>query len=260
MEYLEFVRKNLVRVQERIADAALRAGRDPAAVVLVAVTKAFPVQVILDGYALGLRQFGENRPEEGAEKIPQVNDAVDGARPVWHMVGHVQSRKATLTAEHFDVVHSVDGLKVARRLSRFAVDRGGGLRVLLECNVSGEESKYGFRADRWERDEAQRRMLLTACAEILALPGLRLEGLMTMAPVADDAESVRPVFAGLRALRDELAERYPAGDWSVLSMGMTDDFEVAVEEGATMVRIGRALFGSRDGFDAGASRWQRPVC
>jgi pyridoxal phosphate enzyme (YggS family) len=260
MEYLDSVRQNLARVQERIADAALRAGRDPAAVVLVAVTKGLPVQVVLDGYALGLRQFGENRPEEGAEKIPQVNGAVDGARPVWHMVGHVQSRKAALTAEHFDVVHSVDGLKVARRLSRFALDRGRQLRVLLECNVSGEESKYGFQADRWERDEVQRRAIFVACAEILALPGLRLEGLMTMAPVTDDAESVRPIFAGLHALRDGLAERFPAGDWSTLSMGMTDDFEVAVEEGATMVRIGRALFGPRHRFDADLPRRRQSVC
>ncbi|HHS97233.1 MAG TPA: YggS family pyridoxal phosphate-dependent enzyme [Chloroflexi bacterium] len=247
MEYGEFVHRNLQRVRERIAEAALRAGRDPDGVTLVAVTKTFPVQTILLGYDLGLRHFGENRPEEGAEKIPQVNAAVDGPRPTWHMVGHVQSRKAALTVAHFDVVHSVDRLKIARRLSRFAVEAGRTIPVLLECNVSGEATKFGFLVDRWREDEEQREAFFTACAEILALPGLRVEGLMTIAPIAEDPEEVRPVFAGLRALRDALAERFPQATWRELSMGMTDDFEVAVEEGATMVRIGRAIFGPRRG-------------
>ncbi|HEC34014.1 MAG TPA: YggS family pyridoxal phosphate-dependent enzyme [Chloroflexi bacterium] len=245
MEYAEFVHQNLLRVRERIAEAALRAGRDPGEVTIVAVSKTFPVQAILAGYAAGLRHFGENRPEEGAEKIPQVNTAVEGPRPIWHMVGHVQSRKAALTVTHFDVVHSVDRPRIARRLSRFATEAGREMPVLLECNISGETTKFGFSLDRWQEEAAQREAFFAACAEVLALPGLRVAGLMTMAPFTDDPETVRPVFAGLRALRDALAERFPEADWRVLSMGMTDDFEVAVEEGATMVRIGRALFGPR---------------
>ncbi len=247
MEYGEFVRRNLQRVRERIAEAAGRAGRDPEGVTLVAVTKTFPVETVLLGYDLGLRHFGENRPEEGAEKIPSVNTAVGEERPTWHMVGHVQSRKAALVVAHFDVVHSVDRFKIARRLSRFAVEADRVIPVLLECNVSGEATKFGFPVDRWQEDENQREAFFAACAEILALPGLRVEGLMTMAPIVEDPEEVRPVFAGLRALRDALAERFPQATWRELSMGMTDDFEVAVEEGATMVRIGRAIFGPRRG-------------
>jgi len=245
MDKTAMIRKNLSQVRERIAEAALRAGRDPAEVTLVAVTKTFPLQVVLDGYEAGLRHFGENRPEEGAEKVPRVNESVQGERPTWHMIGHVQSRKAALAVAHFDMVHSVDRVRIARRLSRFAVEAGKEMPVLLECNVSGEESKYGFPVARQQEDEAQREAFFAACAEVLSLPALRVEGLMTMAPFTDDPETVRPVFAMLRALREALAERFPAGSWRELSMGMSDDFEVAVEEGATMVRIGRALFGER---------------
>ncbi len=240
-----WIAQNLQRVQERIADAALRAGRDPAAVTLVAVTKTFPVEVILAGYEAGLRHFGENRPEEGAVKIPAVHAALSGPRPTWHMVGHVQSRKADLAVAYFDIIHSVDRLKIARRLSRFALEAGREIPVLLECNISGEETKFGFAVDRWQEDADQREAFFAECAAILALPGLQVEGLMTVAPLTDDPETVRPVFAGLRALRDALRERFPRASWRELSMGMTDDFEVAVEEGATMVRIGRAIFGLR---------------
>ena len=245
MQAVESINRNLQQVQGRIAAAALRVGRDPAEVTLVAVTKTFPVQVVLDGYAVGLRQFGENRPEEGAEKVPQVNAAVDGPKPTWHMVGHVQSRKANLAVAHFDVIHSVDRLKIARRLSRLAVETGREVPVLLECNVSGETAKFGFPVDRWREDTAQREGFFGACTEILRLPGLHVRGLMTLAPFTDDPETARPVFRELRALRDTLTARFPDAGWSELSMGMTDDFEVAVEEGATVVRIGRALFGAR---------------
>ncbi|MBN1955017.1 MAG: YggS family pyridoxal phosphate-dependent enzyme [Anaerolineae bacterium] len=245
MEYAELVRRNLRTVRERIAEAALRSGRSPDEVTLVAVTKTFPVQAILVGYAAGLRHFGENRPEEGAEKIPQVNAAMKGELPAWHMVGHVQSRKAELVVAHFDRVHSIDRLKIARRLNRLAGEAGKEMPVLLECNVSGEASKYGFPADRWQGDAGQREALFAACADVLALPALRVEGLMTVAPIAADPDDVRPVFAALRALRDALRERFPRALGEQLSMGMSDDFEAAVEEGATMVRIGRSIFGPR---------------
>jgi len=239
------VASNLARVQERIAEAALRVGRDPAEITLVAVTKTHPPEVIVAAYQAGARHFGENRAEEGAAKIPVVHAAISGPHPTWHMVGHVQSRKAGMVAMHFDCVHSVDRLKLALRLSRFAREAGGTLPVLLECNISGEESKFGFDLRDWERDAVKQETFFAAVGEILALPALSVAGLMTMAPFVADPETVRPVFASLCALRDVLRERFPAHDWQHLSMGMTDDFEVAIEEGATMVRVGRAIFGRR---------------
>lgn len=239
------VARNLAGVRERIAEAALRAGRDPAEVQIIAVTKTHPAETVVVAYEAGVRHFGENRAEEGEAKISLVQDAISGPLPTWHMVGHVQSRKAQTVVACFDYVHSVDRLKIARRLSRFAQESGRALPVLLECNVSGEETKSGFDLQNWEQDEARREAFFDAIEEILALPGLSVQGLMTMAPFVEDAETVRPVFASLRGLRDELRERFPAGGWRHLSMGMTDDFEAAVEEGATMVRIGRAIFGAR---------------
>ena len=236
---------NLTQVQDRIAEAALRAGRDPAEVTLVAVTKTRSAEAVVAAYQAGLLHFGENRVEEGMTKIPEVHATIAGSQPTWHMVGHVQSRKAQPVVAHFDYVHSVDRLKIAQRLSRFAQEAGRALPVLLECNVSGEESKFGFNLQGWEQEEARRETFLATVGEILALPGLLVQGLMTMAPLVTDPETVRPVFASLRALLDALRGRFPAHDWHHLSMGMTDDFEVAIEEGATMVRIGRAIFGAR---------------
>ena len=239
------IARNLVQVQERIAEAALRAGRSPDEVILIAVAKTFPTEAIIAAYQAGVRHFGENRVEEGMTKIPAVHAAISGSRPTWHMVGHVQSRKARDVAAHFGYVHSVDRLKIARRLSRFAQEAGQTLPVLLECNVSGEETKFGFELPGWEQDEVRRKAFFTAVEEILALPGLSVRGLMTMAPFVADPQTVRPIFASLRGLLDALRGRFPARDWRHLSMGMTDDFEVAIEEGATMVRIGRAIFGAR---------------
>jgi pyridoxal phosphate enzyme (YggS family) len=239
------IARNLAQVQERIAEAALRVGRDPAAITLVAITKTHPAETVVAAYQAGVRHFGENRVEEGMTKIPTVRDAITGPRPKWHMVGHVQSRKAQAAVEHFDYVHSVDRLKIAQRLSRFAQEAGLTLPVLLECNVSGEETKFGFELVGWEQDEVRQEAFFTTTGEILELPGLAVRGLMTMAPFVADSETVRPVFASLRGLLDALRGRFPSGDWRHLSMGMTDDFEVAVEEGSTMVRIGRAIFGAR---------------
>jgi pyridoxal phosphate enzyme (YggS family) len=239
------ITRNLAQVEERMAEAALRSGRDPVEVTLVAVTKTHTAETVIVAHQAGVRHFGENRVEEGATKIPAVRAAIPGPQPTWHMVGHVQSRKARLVVAHFDCVHSVDRLKVAERLSRFAQDAGRTVPVLLECNVSGEETKYGFDLLGWERDEARMGGFFTTVEEILALPGLAVQGLMTMAPFATDPETVRSVFVSLRSLLDVLRERFAAHDWHHLSMGMTDDFEVAIEEGATMVRIGRAIFGAR---------------
>jgi len=245
------IAQNLKRVHERIAEAALRAGRDPDGVTLVAVTKTRSPEEVVSACRVGVVHVGENRVGEAAPKIPAVRAVASCPQPTWHMVGHVQSRKAQDVVAHFDYVHSVDRLKIARRLSRFADEAGRTLPVLLECNVSGEEAKYGFNLAGWERDEGRRETFFAAIEEILALPGLSVQGLMTMAPLVADAETVRPVFASLRALLDALRARFPlqelhsGHDWRHLSMGMTDDFEVAVEEGATLVRIGRAIFGPR---------------
>jgi len=244
LNYETLVPQNLREVRERIAEAALRGGREPGEIRLVAVSKLFPPEAVLAAWEAGQRDFGENRPEQGTEKIPRVAVLLDGERPVWHMIGHIQSRKSDLVVEHFDWVHAVDRHKIARYLNRRADEAGRELPVLFECNVSGEESKYGYDLAGWQEDVAPFERFCEQVERVLALPALRVEGLMTMAPIADDPESVRPVFASLRALRDALRERFPDVSWRHLSMGMTDDFEVAVEEGATLVRIGRGIFGS----------------
>jgi len=220
--------RNLRSVQERIAAAARRAGRDPAEITLVAVTKGQPVEAIRVAYGLGLRHFGENRVEEAETKVGQLPADI-----TWHMIGHVQSRKARRVVPLFQIVHSVDSVRLARRLDSSCAGRSEPLPVLLEVNISGEASKYGF---------LDQEGLLAAVEEIIALPHLRLEGLMTMAPLVADPEQARPVFARLRQLRDELATAFPQAGWQHLSMGMSDDLEVAVEEGATLVRVGRAIF------------------
>jgi pyridoxal phosphate enzyme (YggS family) len=226
----------IASVRGRIAAAASRAGRDPAGVTLVAVSKTQPAEAVIAACHAGLGLFGENRVEEAGPKAQAVAQALAPSQaPVWHMVGHVQSRKANEVLPWARMVHSVDGEKIARRLSRFAVAADLEMAILLEVNISGESSKYGLPPLE----------VAGAVAAIAPLAGLRLEGLMTMAPMAADPESARPVFIALRNLRDDLALRYPELRWRHLSMGMSDDFEVAVEEGATLVRIGRAIFGDR---------------
>lgn len=226
---------NLARIQDRIANAAARAGRDVSTITLVAVSKTHPVERLLAAYELGVRHFGENRVEEAVTKLPAFRQSVGDPAVVFHMIGHVQSRKAGDVAAMFDRVHSVDSVKLAQRLARFTARP---LPILLEVNVSGEVSKYGF-------DGARRDELLGAVEAIAQLPDLQLDGLMTMAPIVDDPQRTRPVFRALREVRDELEARCSTVKLPQLSMGMTDDFEIAIEEGATLVRIGRAIFGER---------------
>jgi hypothetical protein len=238
--------ENIQRVQDRIAAACARAGRAPSEVTLVAVSKTFPAGIVAEAYRLGLRDFGENRVEEAGPKISNLHS--DLRLPTsdlrWHLVGHLQSRKAREAVDLFDMIHSVDSLKLADKLSRLCLESGRVMPILLECNVSGEETKYGFSV----ATTADRARWMADVEATLALPGVRVEGLMTVAPIAADAEDARPVFRALRQLRDELAARFAdrrQAGWRHLSMGMTDDFEVAIQEGATMVRIGRAIFGER---------------
>lgn len=214
---------NLERVNERIARACERGGRSPEAVTLVAVTKTVGLSEIRTAYSLGVKDFGENRVQEAAAKIGQLTDLVP--RPVWHMVGHLQTNKAKVAVGLFDIIHSVDSVRLAGILSRQAVKT---LPVLLEVNVSSEASKSGFTPAK----------VAPALDEITRLAHLEVRGLMTIAPLAADTESVRLVFRRLRRMRDGLGLEH-------LSMGMTDDFEVAIEEGATIIRVGRAIFGER---------------
>lgn len=234
---------NLKRVQDTIAAACARANRSTSSVTLIAVSKTHPSETLLEAAAAGVQHFGENRVEESETKIPVVN-AQAAHRLTWHMVGHVQSRKAKDIVPLFQVVHSVDTLKLAEKFSRLTVERGTTLDIFLEVNVSGEGSKSGFAASGWSADAAVREPLWDEIRQILALPGLRVRGLMTMAPIVEQMEQARPVFADMLALRAALAESLGAA-LPDLSMGMTDDYPVAIEEGATVVRIGRAIFGER---------------
>lgn len=227
--------ENLEDVRVRIDEAARRAGRQAGDVRLVAVSKGQPAEAVRAAYALGQRDFGENRVEDAIEKISQLVDLADIR---WHLIGHLQSRKVALVGSSFELIHSVDRLKIARRLS--GLKSGRRQPILLEGNVSGEASKEGWQLS----DRSAWGAIDPDIAEILRLEGLQARGVMTIAPISSDERLVRSVFRRLREWRDHLQEGFP-GQWGELSMGMTDDFVWAVEEGATIVRIGRAIFGPR---------------
>ncbi len=234
----------IAAVRAAIAAACARANRDPGEVRLVAVSKTQPAAAVVEAAKAGVRAFGENRVEEALRKIREV-DGLTEIPLEWHMIGTVQSRKARYLTQRFALLHSLDSLKLAEHLNRILVSEGRRLDVLLQMNVSGEPTKQGWQAADWRDSVSTRRAVWDDIAQVVALPGLQVRGLMTMAPLVDDAEQTRPVFAGLRALRDALAADFGSADWSALSMGMTDDYPIAVEEGATLVRIGRAIFGPR---------------
>ncbi len=234
--YSERLLESLPRVRDEIGQAAHRAGRDPTEITLVAVTKSHPMACVRAALDAGLRELGENRVAELEEKQAEFG-GTEGVR--WHMIGAVQSRKADRLVGVADLVHSVDRLKIANRISAKAVQEGLTVPVLAQVNTSGEEAKSGFEAD----DPA----ILDQILEVAGLPGLRLEGLMTMAPFVDDASVLRPTFRRLRETLVAVREQDPeVGE--TLSMGMTNDLEIAIEEGSTMVRIGTALFGPRPGY------------
>lgn len=239
--YARSLRERLPRVREVIAAAAERSGRDPSSVRIVAVTKAHPAGAVRAVLAAGLRDIGENRVEELGEKAPLVRDP--GAR--WHMIGHVQRRKAVLAARLASLIHSVDSLRLAEKLSRFGEELGrkvlppmsvnrDRVPVLVQINASGEATKGGFPVG-----EA-----VDAVGRIAELPGLRVQGLMTMAPFTDDEAVLRSTFGKVRELM-EAAAVLPGVEGCELSMGMSNDYGVAVEEGSTMVRLGTSLLGPR---------------
>lgn len=232
------IRERYQAILERMAAAAKASGRDPDAVRLVVVTKAQPLEVVQAAVQAGAQILGENYPEESAIKISSF-EPESGVE--WHMIGHVQSRKARLVIEHFDLLQSLDSLKLAERLNRMAKESGRTLPVMLEFNVGGEESKYGWPA----AHETDWPALYPVIETILGLENLKIRGLMTMPPLETDPEDARIYFRTLRLLRDHLAVRYPQADWRELSMGTSADYEVAVQEGATLVRIGTAIVGPR---------------
>jgi pyridoxal phosphate enzyme (YggS family) len=225
----------LALVRDRISRAAHRAGRNPDDIALLAVCKTFPAEAILEAYAAGQRLFGENRVQEFADKFPAVGNLPDAH---FHMIGHLQSNKAAKAAEIFHAVDSIDSAKLAQRLNDAAQKMGKALDVLIEINVGGEEAKSGL-----DPDSPEIEAILSQAPE---WKHLKIRGLMTVPPFTDDPEGARPYFRELGELRDSLAARsYPYVTLDVLSMGMSHDFEVAIEEGSTCVRIGTAIFGER---------------
>ena len=235
------LRVNLNRVRERIAEAAHRASRQPTEVTLVAATKTYPPEVKADAVREGVLHFGENRVQEALAKIPRVAELIKGEEvpaPVWHMIGHLQTNKAKQAVELFSIIQSVDSVRLADTIShRAQLSRATQpLPLLLEVYFGEDPNRPGFRP----RDLAE------AVEQILEFPGIQVRGLMTVAPLGWDASATRGAFRRLSELRIHLAQSYPRVHWDQLSMGMSDDFELAVEEGSTMVRIGRALFGPRE--------------
>lgn len=227
------LKENARRLRERVAAAAQRVGRQSEDVRVIAVTKTVPVETLRAAHALGFTTFGENRVQEAEEKIATLREL--DLR--WELIGHLQTNKAARALQLFNRIQSLDSLRLAEVLNARGRENSWVVPVLLEVNVAGEPSKTGFAPEE-----------LREAARVVADCGwLRAEGLMTVAPLATDPEAARPHFRRLRELRDELAEQAPLaqGEWRELSMGMTDDFEVAIEEGATIIRVGRALFGER---------------
>lgn len=226
---MEPIAANLEAVRDRISAAARRAGRDPASVRLVAVSKTHPADAVIGAVAAGQGVFGESRVQESREKIPACPAGLE-----WHFIGHLQKNKVRQALPLFSLFHSIDSTGLAQAIDRIAGETGKAVEGLIEVNVSGEQTKHGFTPD----------SLRTDFLSLAKLPGLRIRGLMTMAPYSENPEEARPFFRALRALRDELQNSHGLA-LPELSMGMSGDYEPAIEEGATLVRVGSSIFGAR---------------
>ncbi len=237
------IAENIQEVHESIANACAKVNRSPDDITLVAVSKTKSPEMIAKAIGAGVTHFGENRLEEAQTKIPIVNQN-SPSQLTWHMVGHIQSRKAKLVLPLFQWVHSIDSLKLARKLSALMTQENREIDVLLEVNISGESAKYGFEAYQWQQNQQVRETLWQEFDSMIQLPGIHIRGLMTMAPYVAEIEATRPVFAQTQALREALSTDFDL-PLPEISMGMTNDYPIAIEEGATIVRIGRAIFGSR---------------
>ena len=223
------IAENLELVRKQIASAATKSGRSPDEVELVAITKTHPAEKVREAIEAGQRLFGESRVQEARAKIPELPSNVR-----WHFVGHLQKNKIRHALPLFEMFHGVDSFTLAQDMNRIADEEGLHPRILLEVNVGGEGSKFGFSPEK----------LHDQMEELLALPRLSMLGLMTIPPLAEEAEASRKYFVQLRELRDRLEAEFRV-DLAQLSMGMTQDFAIAVEEGATLVRVGTAIFGER---------------
>jgi pyridoxal phosphate enzyme (YggS family) len=234
------IAENIAEVRERIAAAARRTARNPDEITLMGVSKTFPVERIREAYAAGLRVFGENRVQEFAGKAHALRDLRDSE---WHLIGHLQTNKAAKAAELFDAVDSLDSVRMAEKLNASAESAGKTLSVLIEINVGGEKAKSGVAPSSDEQGSDELEQILRGAPR---WGNLKINGLMTVPPYTEDPEGSRPYFRQLRQIRDSIAARdLPQIGSAVLSMGMSHDFEVAIEEGATCVRVGTAIFGAR---------------
>lgn len=233
-----WIKENYLHILERIAEAAHASARNPEDIKLVVVTKTHPIEVVESVVEAGAKYLGENYAEEAVDKIKSLSSL---HQVEWHMIGHVQSRKAGFVCDYFDYLHSLDSLKLALRLDRLAEERNRVLPVLLELNLGGEESKFGWPI--WKEENWQD--ILVDIAQVIDLTHLSVRGLMGMAPYFDDREDARPYYRRLRIFQEFLQSRFPHRSWSELSMGMSGDFEVAIQEGATWVRIGQSILGPR---------------
>jgi len=223
----------IAAVRERIARAAARAGREPGGITLVAVSKTHGPDAVRAAFAAGCRAFGENRVQEAEAKAAAVAE-LRTAGLEWHLVGHLQENKAKKAAPLFDLVHSIDSKALGKKLARLSADSGRTMRGLVQVDLAGEETKFGVPENE----------LFGALEGLLGLPGLRVEGLMLLPPLFEESEQARPFFRRLARLRDEALAKGLLAEGR-LSMGMSHDFEVAIEEGATLVRVGTAIFGER---------------
>lgn len=226
---MDTLEDRLNRIRERIAIAATAAGRSPEDVTLIAVSKTYPPEAVREAEAAGQLVFGENRVQEALAKIPELS-----SRLTWHLIGHLQSNKIRKALPHFALFHGVDSVDLATAINRIAEEDGHRPAILLEVNLAGEASKFGFKPEALE----------TEIEKLMELPRLEIRGLMGMAPIVEKPEEARPYFARLRELRDRLNESHRLS-LTELSMGMSGDFEAAIREGATLVRVGTAIFGNR---------------
>ena len=226
------LRENLQEVEERIQEACRRAGRDRSEVTLVAVSKTKPVAILQEAYDLGVRVFGENKVQEIREKYEALPKNIE-----WHMIGHLQTNKVKYIVDKVRLIHSVDSLRLAEVIEKEAEKHNRVVDILLEVNVAEEESKFGLKMPE----------VIPMAEKVVQLPHIRLRGLMTIAPFVENPEKNRAIFANLHDLYVDIKEKnIDNGTVSILSMGMTNDYEVAIEEGATMVRVGTGIFGARD--------------
>jgi len=228
---MNHIPEQLDEVRQRIADAVVKVGRDPESVKLIAVSKTFPIEAVEKAYGADQRLFGENKVQELEVKVPALPDDVE-----WHLIGHLQSNKVVKAVALADYIHAVDSEKLIKRIDRLAGEAGTTPKILLEINISGEESKFGLT----EHGDA-----LALAKKASECANAQFVGLMTMAPYGATQDQLREVFSGLRELRDTMENKFGL-ELPELSMGMSSDFEIAIAEGATFVRVGTAIFGKRD--------------